>query len=239
MMVVPPGTMADQDLDRAAATEDLRERDLRQLPRPTVLEPRGRRSRPGGHRRVGRACRRFARRPSWPETGPGRDARPEPLVEAALSGVLAGARADRLGHHREPRPDNAGGITGGPDSGSDVSGPTTTDSYQFSGGDPRTPIAVIIKPPERRSQGACVRNLRPASGDSRPGHGCPLPSVAGCRHGGTRGRLQTDAADGFVQIDEEIQDAIRKEGQQAAGARRQAAPGDRGRLGHGRTRTTR
>ena len=54
--------------------------------------------------------------------------------------------ADRLGHHRQPA-GTAGGITGSPGNSGGVTGPTSTDSYLFSGGDTRTPVAVLLDPP--------------------------------------------------------------------------------------------
>ena len=42
-----------------------------------------------------------------------------------------------------------GGIAGGPGTSSGA-GPGSTDSYLFSGGDPRTPVAVLVDPPARQ-----------------------------------------------------------------------------------------
>ena len=46
-----------------------------------------------------------------------------------------------------PASDHPGGLTGGSNSGSDGSGPTISDSYQFSGGDTRTPVTLLLDPP--------------------------------------------------------------------------------------------
>src|SRR5580692_8999863 len=54
-----------------------------------------------------------------------------------------------------PIDNGPGGIAGGPGGSSGGVGPTTTDSYLFSGGDPRTPVAVVLAPPRRRSAGEC------------------------------------------------------------------------------------
>ncbi len=48
-----------------------------------------------------------------------------------------------------------GGISGSTGNGSDTGGPSDTDSYLFSGGDPRTPVTVFLDLPRRRSAGDC------------------------------------------------------------------------------------
>ena len=58
-----------------------------------------------------------------------------------------GAPARRLGHHRQP-------VLGDPAAASPparaaAAGPRSTDSYLFSGGDTRTPVTVLLDPPER------------------------------------------------------------------------------------------
>ena len=121
------------------------------------------------------------------------------LIDSAITGTPAS---------------NSGGIAGGPGSGSDVSGPTTTDSYLFSGGDPRTPVAVYLDPPRRK----------PADDSTRAYGRRPVVAVL---DSGIRAHpwLDVTAAggddydthpDGFVQIDENIQAAIRAESEQAA-----------------------
>jgi len=54
-----------------------------------------------------------------------------------------------------PIDNGGGGIAGGPGNGSDVSGPSTTDSYLFNGGDPRTPVAVLLDTPTYKSDAQC------------------------------------------------------------------------------------
>ena len=106
-----------------------------------------------------------------------------------------------------------GGIAGGPGNGGDVSGPTTTDSYLFSGGDPRTPIGVFLDPPARK-----------LPGESATAYG--RPPVVAVLDTGVRAHpwldVQADGAggyqltpDGFVAIHTGLQDAIRAEGEHA------------------------
>ena len=186
---------------------------LRQLPRPTVLEPVE--GRPVvvdawvALQAVRAATVRRQPAPDEAATGLERPVLDKAVVDQiSLEHLLIGSAITG-----SPA-SNSGGIAGGPGSGSDVSGPTATDSYLFSGGEPRTPIAVIMNKPERRSQGACVEifGRRPVIAvlDSgiRSHHWTDVTAAPG-------GGYKTDPPDGFVQIDEEIQDAIRKEGQHA------------------------
>ncbi len=187
---------------------------LRQLPRPTVLEPVE--GRPvvvdAWEALQALHAATVRRRPASDEaaTGPERPVLDKAVVEQiSLEHLLIGSAITGT------PASNSGGIAGGPGSSGDVSEPTPTDSYLFSGGDPRTPIAVIMNKPGRRSQGACVEifGRRPAIAVLDSGiRAHPWLDVTAAPGGG----YTTDQPDGFVQIDEEIQDAIRKEGQHAA-----------------------
>jgi len=114
-----------------------------------------------------------------------------------------------------------GGISGSTGSGSDTSGPSDTDSYLFSGGDPRTPVTVFFDPPSRLSAGDCesLWGRRPvvAVMDS----GVAEQSCLDVDADGAGG--YTMAPDGFVAWDDNIQSAIRAEGERAV------ADGDRSR----------
>jgi len=102
-----------------------------------------------------------------------------------------------------------GGLTANPGSGT---GPTSTDSYLFSGGDTRTPVTVLLDPPERKL---------PAGYGRRP--------VVAVLDTGIRAHPWLDVApgpggydidphrdgDGFIEIDHDIQKAILLEGEQA------------------------
>jgi hypothetical protein len=107
-----------------------------------------------------------------------------------------------------------GGISGGPGSTSDSTGPSPTDSYLYSGGDPRTPIAVFFDPPARKSDEDCVRDYGRR----------PVVAVldTGARahtwldvQANSSGGYDTEPG-GFVAVDDEIQAAIFAESQFAA-----------------------
>jgi Subtilase family len=126
------------------------------------------------------------------------------LEHLLIGSAITGSPADSPG---------GGGITGGSGNGSDVSGPNSTDSYLFSGGDTRAPVAVLLDPPARRTNAACK---------SRYGR---RPVIA-VLDSGVRAHRWLDVAakgdgytmpkKGFVSISKKIQAAIGKESQQAA-----------------------
>jgi subtilase family protein len=112
-----------------------------------------------------------------------------------------------------PATEGGGGIGGGSGRGSDVSGPGITDSYTFSSGDTRAPVAVLLDQPERRKDDECK---------SRYGR---RPVIA-VLDSGVRAHWWLDVAakgdgytmpeNGFVAISKRIQGAIRKESERAA-----------------------
>jgi hypothetical protein len=109
---------------------------------------------------------------------------------------------------------HGGGLTGGPDQSSGVTGPGTTDSYTYSGGDTRTPVVVPLDPPYREPgesfKGKYGR--RPVVAVLDTGiRAHPWLGVAGNPHDG-----YTFVDDSFVVIDEAMQDAIYQEGKNAA-----------------------
>jgi len=118
-----------------------------------------------------------------------------------------------------PAWDAPGGLTASPGTGT---GPTITDSYLFSGGETRTPVTVLLDPPERELPAQYGRRPVVAVLDTgvrahpwldvepRPGGGYDTDP----RHDG----------DGFIEVDHDIQKAILLEGEQAA------ASGDQPRL---------
>jgi subtilisin family serine protease len=103
-----------------------------------------------------------------------------------------------------------GGLTANPGSGT---GPASTDSYLFSGGDTRTPVTVLLDPPDRQLPARYGRRPVVAVVDTgvrahpwldvEPGPGDGYDTDP--RHDG----------DGFIEIDHDIQKAIRLEGEQA------------------------
>jgi subtilisin family serine protease len=111
--------------------------------------------------------------------------------------------------------DGGGGAIPG-STGTGVAGPTSTDSYLFSGGDARTPVAVVMEPPARRSAGQCKSEYgrRPVLAlldtGARVHEWLDVRKKPG---GGYR-----TIADGLVQVDPGLQHAIRAEGEHAASA---------------------
>jgi Subtilase family len=112
-----------------------------------------------------------------------------------------------------------GGVTGGSGPGSGGPGPGSTDSYLFSGGDPRMPVAVLAGPPARRPDDVC----EPEFGRR------PVVAVVDT---GVRAQPHLDVApdgaggyvmppDGFTMIDDAIQAAIRADGLAASEGPRQ------------------
>jgi subtilisin family serine protease len=198
MMVVAPTEAADPDLDRAVdkgcGDQELL-RALRELPRSAVLAPV-----PGHPVPVVidawvalQALRASAR------SGPR-------LSGISLEHLLVGSAI--MG---DPASGGVGGITG-----SSAGGPTITGSYQFNGGDTRTPVALLLDPPARKTTKYCAEHYgrRPVVAvmdtgirshfwlEGKPGPGQPEG-------------LYSAAADGFVAVDTSIQEAIRKEGEHA------------------------
>jgi Subtilase family len=114
-----------------------------------------------------------------------------------------------------PAYSGGGGLTANPGSGS---GPASTDSYLFSGGDTRTPVAVLLDPPARSD----------LSGDFLGSYGRrPVVAVLDTGVRGQRlldvvadpaGGYDTDPGhngDGFIEIDDYIQKVIRLAGEDA------------------------
>ena len=218
MRLVAPEEDAEEERGEGALFEVLRD-----LPRPAILAPTG--TVPvvidawkalqmlraaGGLQRAG-----------WDETVPGSravadEAAPDSragLDEAvvwriSLEHLLVGSAITG-----SPIDNGPGGIAGGPGGSSGGVGPTTTDSYLFSGGDPRTPVAVVLDPPRRRSAGECRADYgrRPVVAVLDTGvRAHPWLDVTGDPGGG-----YDLAADGFVTVDYAIQDAIRRAGEHA------------------------
>jgi len=114
----------------------------------------------------------------------------------------------------DPADSGMGGIAGNQNSSSNGSGPTITDSYQFSGGDTRTPVTLLLDPPARRSTKYCDDNYGRRSVVAVLDTGVrPHPWLEG--EPGHPGGPYGAAADGFVAVDPRIQDAIRREGEHA------------------------
>ena len=130
--------------------------------------------------------------------------------QIALEHLLVGSAIDGnpIGH-------SGGGLTGGTNSGG-VTGPSSTDSYVYSGGDTRSPVALLLDPPYRRSAAACQDDYgrRPVVAVLDTGvRAHPWLDVER-----TSGGYNLDPAgdgDGFMSVDLGIQKAILDEGKKA------------------------
>jgi hypothetical protein len=214
MELVPPEPSHDT-ADEDGAAEEYGEvfEALRELPRPAVLVPvEGDPTPVVINAWVAlQALRAAARERPEPEeaTVPEHRVLPRAVVEQiSLEHVLidSAITGSPAGH--------SGGIAAGPGSGGDVSGPTPTDSYLFSGGDPRTPVAVFSDPARRKTAGDSERayGRRPVVAVLDSGiRAHPWLDVTPAPGGG-----YDTHPDGFVQIDNNIQAAIRAESEQAA-----------------------
>ena len=113
-----------------------------------------------------------------------------------------------------PARHGGGGLTAGPDDGGSGTGPGITDSYTFSGGDTRIPVAVCLDAPERLPLDKCVERYgrRPVVAVLDTGlRAHPWLDVTPQGSG-----YRLDPVDGFVEIDKDIQDAVRAKGEFAA-----------------------
>ena len=214
MMIVPPTPVTDPDPGPDSRDQRVLEilRELRQLPRTAVLAPREDDPVPVVidawiALQTLRAAARPGRRQDLDEKL--LEMLIERIGEFSLEHVLIGSAI--MG---APASDHPGGLTGGSNNGSDGSGPTISDSYQFSGGDTRTPVTVLLDPPARRPAGDCERDYGRRAVIAVLDTGVlPHPWLEG--NPAAPGGGYSAAAGGFVAVDEKIQDAIREEGEHA------------------------
>jgi len=229
MGLVPPEEDGGEDRGEGAVFEALRD-----LPRPAVLVPTGaapvvvdawralqtlRAAAAGAELGQAEAVPGVRSGPdeAVPESGPGPGAagpgsRPGLGVEIvrriSLEHLLVGSAITG-----SPIDNGPGGIAAGPGGGDTCVGPGATDSYLFSGGDPRTPVAVLLDAPRRRPDGECRVDYgrRPIVAVLDTGvRAHPWLGVTGDPGGG-----YGLAADGFVAVDYVIQDAVRRTGERA------------------------
>jgi hypothetical protein len=133
------------------------------------------------------------------------------IEQIALEHLLAGSAIDGspIGH-------GGGGLTGGTNGGGGA-GPSSTDSYVYSGGDTRSPVALLIDPPYRRSAAECQEHYgrRPVVAVLDTGvRAHPWLDV----ERQADGDYNLDPAgngDGFMSVDSDIQQAILDEGEEA------------------------
>jgi subtilisin family serine protease len=204
MTLIPPGPEAEMTGDGDVMQV------LRRLPRPAVLVPAE-----GGATPVVvdswvalqalRAAAGAQKRPDISEAAVQRIELEHLMLASSING--------------SPISSGGGGITGSPGNGDDTAGPTSTDSYLFSGGDARTPVTLVMEPPARKSAAQCKSEYgrRPVLALLDTGARVHEWLDVRKKPGGGYGTK----ADGFVQIDTGLQDAIRAEGDHAA------ASGDR------------
>jgi hypothetical protein len=138
---------------------------------------------------------------------------PEPyravLAQVSLEHLLIGSAITG-----SPADSGGGGISGGPSTSNDGSGPTSTDSYLFSAGATRLPVTVLIDPPARMTAADCANKYgrRPRVAVLDTGvRAHPWLDVTAKRRG-----YDTNPhgdGDGFTEIDPDIQHAIRAGGE--------------------------
>ena len=133
------------------------------------------------------------------------------VEQIALEHLLVGSAIDGspIGH-------SGGGLTANPDSNSGVTGPGSTDSYVYSGGDTRSPVALLLDPPHRRSAAECQDDYgrRPVVAVLDTGvRAHPWLDVE--RTSGSYNLNPAGNGDGFMSVDLGIQKAILDEGKKA------------------------
>jgi len=204
MMLIPPGP--DEDM---AGDGDVME-VLQQLPRPAVLVPAEDATVPVVVDAwvALQALRAAAAAPKHPEHPEHLEITKAAIQRIELEHLMRASAIDG-----SPITGGGGGIPGS--SGNGVAGPSSTDSYLFNGGDARTPVAMVMEPPARRSASQCASEYgrRPVlalldTGAREQEEWLDVRAKPG-------GGYET-IADGFVAVDHGLQHAIRVEGDLAA-----------------------
>jgi hypothetical protein len=131
------------------------------------------------------------------------------VEQIALEHLMVGSAIDG-----SPAGHSGGGLTANPNSG--VTGPGSTDSYVYNGGDTRSPVALLIDPPHRRSAAECEERYgrRPVVAVLDTGiRAHPWLDVD--RMPGGYNLNPAGTGDGFMSVDLAIQKAILDEGKKA------------------------
>ncbi|HTR90559.1 MAG TPA: S8 family serine peptidase [Trebonia sp.] len=215
MRLVPPGGIVDADLAAGDGDQQVFE-ELGRLPRPAALVPLA------GYGHPVEIDAWTALQTLRAAAVQGEQVADEGSTDAKRLIIIDKASVDRIELEHlligspitgSPVDEGGGGITGGPGSGGDASGPSTTSSYLFSGGDPRTPVAVLVKPPSRRRDATCASRYgrRPVIAVLDTGVRAHEWLDVGVNPAGG----YTMSPTGFVTWDERIQDHIREESERA------------------------
>jgi hypothetical protein len=127
----------------------------------------------------------------------------------ALEHLLVGSAIDG-----SPAGHVGGGLVANPNDSSGVTGPSSTDSYVFSGGDTRTPVALLLDPPRRGSAADAAREVgrRPVIAVLDTGVRAHPWLEVKTKPGGGYDIDPNGQGDGFITVDHDIQKAIMAEG---------------------------
>jgi hypothetical protein len=103
--------------------------------------------------------------------------------------------------------------------GSGLTGPGSTDSYVFSGGDTRTPVALLLDPPSRGSAADATHDYgrRPVIAVLDTGVRAHPWLEVKPKPGGGYDLDPNGQGDGFITVDDDIQNAIAADGTYLAG----------------------
>jgi hypothetical protein len=187
-------------------------RKLAELPRVATLTPaRGHRVPAVVDAWVALQALRAAVTPSGNRKPAGSALDQTDVAQIALEHLMVGSAIDG-----SPAGHSGGGLTANPNSSSGVTGPGSTDSYVYNGGDTRSPVALVLDPPHRRSAAECEERYgrRPVVAVLDTGvRAHPWLDVDQGPGGGYN--LNPPGGDGFMSVDDAIQKAILKEGKKA------------------------
>jgi hypothetical protein len=127
----------------------------------------------------------------------------------ALEHLLVGSAIDG-----SPATHSGGGLVANPNDSSGVTGPSSTDSYVFSGGDTRIPVSLLVDPPRRGSAADVTREAgrRPVIAVLDTGVRAHPWLEVKAKPGGGYNLDPNGLGDGFITVDHDIQKAIATEG---------------------------
>jgi hypothetical protein len=126
-----------------------------------------------------------------------------------LEHLLVGSAIDG-----SPATHSGGGLVANPNDSSGVTGPSSTDSYVFSGGDTRIPVSLLVDPPRRGSAADVTREVgrRPVIAVLDTGVRAHPWLEVKAKSGGGYNLDPNGLGDGFITVDHDIQKAIAVEG---------------------------